>query len=270
VDALRAKIHAALEGAESPPTGSGESCADSPETHDINARPPCGRAGSDTATAIAVAVRLERFKGAKLRGELRELRPALPSSESDEHADDAVTAELLYAVADSGCVEPPRTLRTNDGRSRRATSKAWLRAHTPLVYAGLYDDGLVDERRRRAELERDARDRRAALACCIECRNPLLATEYGFQFCPYERAGQHPKVMAALRKAELVVLRGSRRPKVLRRGGEPRGGGRGAQAPSSSGPQTSPCVATPTELSCATVRANQSNTTRSEVSRRNR
>ena len=38
----------------------------------------------------------------------------------------------------------------------------WLRAHTPLVYAGLYDDGLVDEQRRRAELARDARDRRAA------------------------------------------------------------------------------------------------------------
>jgi hypothetical protein len=50
----------------------------------------------------------------------------------------------------------------------------------PLVYAALYDDPLL-ERRRRAQLARLARVRRAALAYCIECRNPLLATEYGFQ-----------------------------------------------------------------------------------------
>jgi hypothetical protein len=47
------------------------------------------------------------------------------------------------------------------------------------------------ERRRRAQLARLARVRRTALAYCIECRNPLLATEYGFQYCPYERARQH-------------------------------------------------------------------------------
>jgi hypothetical protein len=37
----------------------------------------------------------------------------------------------------------------------------------------------------------------SALAYCVDCRNPLLATEYGFQFCPYERAGQHAKVSRA-------------------------------------------------------------------------
>ena len=40
--------------------------------------------------------------------------------------------------------------------------------------------------------------RRDALAYCIECRNPLLASEYGVsQFCPYERAGQHEKLRRA-------------------------------------------------------------------------
>jgi hypothetical protein len=63
-----------------------------------------------------------------------------------------------------------------DGRSRRASFKTWLREHTPLVCAGLYDDPLL-ERRRRAELSRIARVRRDALAYCIECHNPLLATE---------------------------------------------------------------------------------------------
>ena len=92
---------------------------------------------------------------------------------------------------------PKQPLRRADGNSRRASFKTWLRKHMPLVYAGLYDDPLL-ERRRRAELARIARERRAALAYCIECRNPLLATEYGFQFCPYERAGQHAKVKAIL------------------------------------------------------------------------
>ena len=35
------------------------------------------------------------------------------------------------------------------------------------------------ERRRRDELEDLARMRRDALAYCVECRNPLLASEYG-------------------------------------------------------------------------------------------
>jgi len=92
---------------------------------------------------------------------------------------------------------PPRTV---DGRAARATFKGWLHEHTPLVYAALYDDPLL-ERRRRAQLARIARERRAALAYCIGCQYPLLATEYGFQYCPYERAGQHEKVRRALNQA---------------------------------------------------------------------
>ena len=88
-----------------------------------------------------------------------------------------------------------------DGRSKRATFQTWLREHAPLVHLGLYSEPgdelvLAAERRRRRELEELARIRREALAHCIECRNPMLATEHGFQFCPYERAGQHKKVMA--------------------------------------------------------------------------
>jgi len=49
-----------------------------------------------------------------------------------------------------------------------------------------------------AELMESARIRRDALAYCIECRNPLVATEQGFQFCPYQRAGQHEKLRRAL------------------------------------------------------------------------
>jgi hypothetical protein len=99
-------------------------------------------------------------------------------------------------------------LSAEDRRSQRATLKTWLREHTPLVYATMYDDRLL-ERLRRAELERLARVRRAALAYCIECRNPLLATEYGFQFCPYARAGQHPKVTAAMRRRNVVAISNS-------------------------------------------------------------
>jgi hypothetical protein len=119
-------------------------------------------------------------------------------------AEEQELARLLAQLARVQEQQKPRCA-PDDGRSRRAMLKTWLRKHTPLVYATLYDDPLL-ERLRRAELERLARVRRDALAYCIECRNPLLATEYGFQFCPYARAGQHPKVKAALRKAELVVM----------------------------------------------------------------
>lgn len=90
-----------------------------------------------------------------------------------------------------------------DGRSKRATHQRWLREHVPLVYLGLYGEpgdrvGLEAERRRRREIEQLARVRREALACCVECRNPLVAAEQGFQFCPYERAGQHEKLRRAL------------------------------------------------------------------------
>ena len=89
-----------------------------------------------------------------------------------------------------------------DGRAKRATFQRWLREHAPLVYLGLYagadDIALAAEHRRRRELRMLARVRRDALAYCIECRNPLLASEYGVsQFCPYERAGQHEKLRRA-------------------------------------------------------------------------
>jgi hypothetical protein len=89
-----------------------------------------------------------------------------------------------------------------DGRSKHASLQHWLREHAPLVYLGLYREpgdelATAAEHRRRSELEELARVRRDALAYCIECRNPLLATEYGFQYCPYERADQHAKVSQA-------------------------------------------------------------------------
>jgi hypothetical protein len=99
-----------------------------------------------------------------------------------------------------------------DGRSKHASLQHWLREHAPLVHLGLYrepDDELATaaEHRRRSELEELARIRRAALACCIECHNPLLATEDGFQFCPYERAGQHVKVSQARNQHQVMAGR---------------------------------------------------------------
>jgi hypothetical protein len=95
------------------------------------------------------------------------------------------------------------------------SERAWyarLREHTPLVYLGLYSEpddelALAAERRRRRELVELARIRRAALAYCIECRNPLLATEDGFQYCPYERAGQHAKVSHARNQHQVMAGR---------------------------------------------------------------
>jgi hypothetical protein len=102
----------------------------------------------------------------------------------------------------SGIVVKLRCDGRPDGRSKHATFQAWLREHAPLVHLGLYagadDVALAAEHRRRRELEDLARVRRDALAYCIECRNPLVAAELGFQFCPYERAGQHAKLKAAL------------------------------------------------------------------------
>jgi hypothetical protein len=149
--------------------------------------------------------RFPRFEGAQLVGELRELANLaclfLPISESERRADEAELACYLgpplspaefRRLPTAAALQP----RRGDGRSRRATFKQWLREHTPLVYAALQDDRLL-ERVRRAQLERLARVRRDALAYCVECRNPLIATEDGFQFCPYQRAGQHEKIMAA-------------------------------------------------------------------------
>ncbi|HTQ24569.1 MAG TPA: hypothetical protein VMI09_07720 [Candidatus Binataceae bacterium] len=89
-----------------------------------------------------------------------------------------------------------------DGRSKHATFERWLREHVPLAYFGLYggDDEVsrAAEFRRRRQLWELARIRRDALAYCVECHNPLVATEQGFQFCPYERARQHEKLRRAL------------------------------------------------------------------------
>lgn len=60
--------------------------------------------------------------------------------------------------------------------------------------AALAEGRFDDYQRLLFERIEQARVRREALACCIECRNPLLATEDGFQFCPYERARQHARI----------------------------------------------------------------------------
>ena len=49
--------------------------------------------------------------------------------------------------------------------------------------------------------------RRGALAFCVDCHYPLVATEYGFQFCPYERAGQHAKVSRARNPHQVMAGR---------------------------------------------------------------
>jgi len=102
---------------------------------------------------------------------------------------------------------PTIPVESADGRSKRATFQTWLREHAPLVHIGLYCEpgdelALAAERRRRRELEELARIRREALAFCIECHNLLIASDIGFQFCPYERAGQHAKAKAAAESEE--------------------------------------------------------------------
>jgi hypothetical protein len=82
----------------------------------------------------------------------------------------------------------PQRRRVPDGRSKRATHRRWLREHAPLVYLGLYtgadDVARPAEHRRRRELDELARGRRDALAFCVDCHHPLVATDQGFQFCP--------------------------------------------------------------------------------------
>lgn len=182
MDASRAKIDAALEGADSLPTGSGKSSADRPETHDINARPARGRAGSDTATAIAVAVPVPTVHPTTWRKSAPRRAPVIPCE----------CCATVWAFKRAHGLTP---------------LQAYKRQHWPMLAAA--EEGRMDDYHRlakeRAEIEKVRRD---ALAYCIECRNPLLATEHGFQFCPYERGRQHEKLIAALRKAELVPIRG--------------------------------------------------------------
>jgi hypothetical protein len=118
----------------------------------------------------------------------------------DRIFDDPQLAGLLARAAaeEELARATPESRRALDGRSKRATHRRWLREHAPLVYLGLYtgadDVARAAEHRRRRELDELARVRRDALAFCVHCHYPLVATEQGFQFCPYERAGQHAKV----------------------------------------------------------------------------
>jgi hypothetical protein len=88
-------------------------------------------------------------------------------------------------------------------------SQAYKREHWPML-AAWDENRMGDYHRLGAERAATAKVLRDALAYCIECRNPMLATEYGFQFCPYERAdraaapsyGQHEKVKRALQPDE--------------------------------------------------------------------
>jgi hypothetical protein len=121
----------------------------------------------------------------------------------DDRSDDAQPAALLARAAAEEEIAraTPESLRAPDGRSERATHRRWLREHAPLVYLGLYtgadDVARAAEHRRRRELDELARVRRDALAFCVDCHHPLVATEQGFQFCPYDRARQHAKVSRA-------------------------------------------------------------------------
>jgi len=181
VGAVRAKIDAALEGAEPPPTGSGKSTADKLETHDINARPSRGRAGSDTATAIAVAV------------------PVPPTVHPTTWRKSAPRRAVQFPC---DCCATVWAFKRTHGLT---PSQAYKREHWPMLAA--WEESRMEDYQRlskeRAALEKVRRD---ALAYCIDCHNPLLATEYGFQFCTYERAdraaapsyGQHEKVKQSL------------------------------------------------------------------------
>jgi hypothetical protein len=127
----------------------------------------------------------------------------LPPPRDDRLFDDPQLAGLLARAAaeEELAGAAPKRRHAPDGRSKRATHQRWLREHVPLVYLGLYGAGdelaRTAEHRRRRELEELARVRRDALAFCVDCHHPLVATEHGSQFYPYERAGQHAKVSRA-------------------------------------------------------------------------
>jgi len=72
--------------------------------------------------------------------------------------------------------------------------------------AAFLEDRIDDYHRLSGQLEERAEVHSEALALCIECRNPMIATEHGFdQFCPYERAGQHQKLKRARASAKPVL-----------------------------------------------------------------
>jgi hypothetical protein len=124
-------------------------------------------------------------------------------SEGDEDRLWRELGELLDPLKAAAAEEAPCRPKASDGRSKRASFRRWLAKHQPLTYVVLAypPDGSLIERKRRAEIERRARVLRDANACCIDCHQPLIAAETGFQYCPYERAGQHEKTRVANLKA---------------------------------------------------------------------
>jgi len=117
-------------------------------------------------------------------------------------------ARTVSAGGKDGVPRNPRTWRESAPRRPPIipcdcceTIREYNRKHLPLSTAFLEGstDDFVRVTKERAELERE---RREALAYCIECRQPLLAAARGFQYCPYERAGQHPKLKRAMDAAK--------------------------------------------------------------------
>ncbi|HVA83647.1 MAG TPA: hypothetical protein VNF28_01980 [Candidatus Binataceae bacterium] len=188
MDAIRARIDAALEGAVPPPTGSGKSNADKPETHDINAR-LSSRAGSDTATA---------------KGNLRVAEPVQPAAHPTTWRQSA-PRHAPHVPCD--CCASPQAFKRKHGLT---PLQAYKREHWPMI-AAWEEDRMDDYHRLSKERAALEKVRREALAYCTECHNPLVATEHGYQFCPYERAGQHAKIKAALRRPDLVVVSNSKK-----------------------------------------------------------
>jgi len=140
-----------------------------------------------------------------------------PRGRLDGRTDAQLAALLARAVAEEKLARATPKHRSPDGRSKHGTFQRWLREHAPLVHFGLYGAGddlaTAAEQRRRRELEELARVRSEALAYCVECRNPLIASEYGLsQFCPYERAGQHEKLRRAIRASTGLRLIAKTRP----------------------------------------------------------
>jgi hypothetical protein len=93
-----------------------------------------------------------------------------------------------------------------------ATFRDWKRKHLPMLTA-LQEGRTDDYHRMSGQLEERSEVHREAVALCVECHNPMIATEHGFhQFCPYERAGQHEKLKRARTSAKPVLSVISARP----------------------------------------------------------
>jgi len=127
------------------------------------------------------------------------------------------TAVRRAPVIPCACCKTIQQFKRTHGMT---TSQAYKREHWPIL-AAWEEDRMRDYHGLVAEHAAVAKVRRDALAYCIECRNPMLATQDGFQFCPYERADrgtllpyrQHEKVKQARAKAPVFSLVASRRRK---------------------------------------------------------